>query len=35
MDIHLPVLSGVAAATLIKIHNPFRVDYRPDRRGSQ
>jgi DNA-binding NarL/FixJ family response regulator len=23
MDIHLPVLSGVAAATLIKIHNPF------------
>jgi DNA-binding NarL/FixJ family response regulator len=23
MAIHLPVLSGVAAATLIKIHNPF------------
>ena len=23
MDIHLPVLSGVAAATLIKINNPF------------
>lgn len=23
MDIHLPVLNGVAAATLIKIHNPF------------
>jgi DNA-binding NarL/FixJ family response regulator len=23
MDVHLPVLSGVAAATLIKMHHPF------------
>ena len=23
MDIHLPVLSGVPAATLIKVNNPF------------
>jgi DNA-binding NarL/FixJ family response regulator len=25
MDIHLPVLNGVAATTLIKVNNPFTV----------
>jgi CheY-like chemotaxis protein len=25
MDIHLPVLNGVAATTLIKMNNPFTV----------